>query len=60
MKEKDDKGQYKLKGRGREHIIEELGQVDEYLFELEEEKKKILLGQLEWEEKQQEIDKFVA
>jgi site-specific DNA recombinase len=40
LKEKDDKGQYKLKGRGREHILEELGQVDEYLFELEEEKKK--------------------
>jgi site-specific DNA recombinase len=60
LKEKDEKGTYKLKGRSRDLVIEELGQVDDYLVELEEEKEKILQGQLKWEEMQKEVDKFVA
>jgi hypothetical protein len=60
LNEKDDKGQYKLKGRSRDRFKEELVQVDEFLAKLEEEKEKILAGQLEWEEMQKEIDKFVA
>jgi hypothetical protein len=60
LKEKDERGQYKLKGRSRDLVIEELGQFDDYLAELDGEKEKILQGQLEWEEMQEEVDKFVA
>ncbi|HVB75354.1 MAG TPA: recombinase family protein, partial [Ktedonobacteraceae bacterium] len=60
LREKDEKGQYKLKGRSRDLVKEELGQVDDYLSELEGEKQKILQGQFQWEEVQKEVDIFVA
>jgi site-specific DNA recombinase len=60
LKQKDEHGVLKLKGNSRNLVIDALSQTEDYLAELEDEKRKIQAGQLEWEKMQEEVDKFIA
>ena len=50
----------KLKGRARQLVLDELEKIEEYLSDLEDEKRQILVGQIEEEKIQAEVDRFIA
>lgn len=60
LKQRDERGMLKQKGRARELLLEELSQIENYLEELEIERQKIKQGQVEWVKMLEEIDKFVS
>jgi site-specific DNA recombinase len=60
LSQRNPDGSYKLKGRSRERILDELQKVEEYLEELAAEKQKIQTGAFEWIQAEEEIDKFLA
>lgn len=50
----------KLRGRVRSLVLNELSEIEDYLDQLAEERRKIEAGQFEWEKAQIEVDKFVT
>jgi chaperonin cofactor prefoldin len=60
LSQRDTDGSYKLRGRSRQRILDELQKTEEYLDGLEAEKRKIQAGAFEWKQVEEEIDKFLA
>ena len=60
LSRKDEKGLPKLRGRARDLVLDDLSKWETYLEELEEEKRSIEEGKVQWEQIQEDIDKFVA
>lgn len=59
LAQKED-GVFKLKGRARQLVMNELEKVEQYLGKLEIELGKVLSGHVEWEAMQEELEKFIA
>lgn len=60
LRKVDANGQPKLKGRARDLVLDDLEKLEAALGALEEERQKVIDGQIEWQEVQVEVDKFVA
>jgi site-specific DNA recombinase len=60
LEETDNAGMPRLKGRARERLIIDISQKEEYLEELERDKQRILVDELDWQKVLEDLDKFVA
>ncbi|HEY6285308.1 MAG TPA: hypothetical protein VIX20_06575, partial [Ktedonobacteraceae bacterium] len=60
LRKKDDEGNFKLRGRTRDLVLDDLSKLEEYMDDLVEERRKVSLGQIELDKIEEDIDKFVA
>jgi site-specific DNA recombinase len=60
LRKKDDEGNFKLRGRTRDLVLDDLSKLEEYMDDLVEERRKVSLGQIELDKMEEDIDKFVA
>lgn len=57
---KKENGVFKLRGRAREHIVNELDMTEKLLEKLKGEHDNARRGEIEWEKMKAELDKFIA
>ncbi len=59
LKQVDEEGFPKLKGRARQLVLDDLEKSEKYLKDLQKERLKVIAGQGNWKQMQEDIDKFM-
>ncbi|MGB8346164.1 MAG: recombinase family protein [Ktedonobacteraceae bacterium] len=60
ISERNDKGEFLLKGQARKLMLIKLDEIENQLNDLASDREKLRAGQMEWKKMQDEIDQFVA